>query len=1468
MIDPLPMDRRRLLRINGFGRERKREEGDGPADLAINIFDWHACDAIHENADSDSDDDAADAAKEASAARYTIYGFGVLDDGSSACIEIGDFPPYFFVRWKCDAGESDAVMHAQTVRLQRYLRDNLRGVQRANLYMRKDYWGFSDLRAVPFVQLLFRSVRAMRSASYELARGRCGSRSLPRDLQVKLYESKIDPLLRFMHIKRVQPVGWVSIPANSWVDEGVARSASTCTHYAQCSYKQVAPLDCPDRGIGPLVIASFDIECTSSHGDFPVACKDYTRLAMELETAWDYERMQDQSEYSAKKRLVAAMDYAMGLSDAEIREDGSDRLLISRLMLKNPSSRRDLMHNSVRQVVDEVYSALRTRAMHERRTSSAEDVPSVVQALAALLTRSLGCVWPVEGDPIIQIGTTLGVYGSPLGHCSTRLIYTLGTCSHRDPETDQVIVREFEREEDMLVSWLELVRAVDPDVLTGYNILGFDIAYINSRANELGIPPHRFLRFGRINSLESAFTELQLSSSALGDNVLRYFAAHGRVYIDLLKIVQRDHKLDSYKLDSVAEHFLGERKHDVSPNDIFRLQRGSADDRRVIADYCVQDCELCNRLVAKLETIANSVGMANVCTVPLSFIFMRGQGIKIFSLVAKHCRDAEFLIPDPPPQPRPEAAAEEAAGAEAAEEEEGYEGAIVLEPERGMHLESPVSVLDYNSLYPSSMISHNISHDSLVIDPRYDDLPDVEYATVAYDCYDGAKNVIGQRVCRYVTKRRDQPYEGVLPRILKELLAQRKATRKRAAECLAAGEMFRYALLDGLQLAYKVTANSLYGQMGARTSKLYLKDIAACTTSVGRSMILTAKGFVEERGARVVYGDSVAGYTPVLVRAGGRAVRLETVESVAAIHGLHGWAPMISCGKESIELQDLEIWTDAGWTAAPRLIRHVLSDRKSMVRVCTGVGVIDCTDDHSLILADRDRTPAAPYDVPIGSHLLHVDQLPLPTPPAGTAAPDPGRAVVMGMLIEPSIGVPREVLAADEEVRRAFWRGVRKQDPDRRGTVAVACKSHMMAATIYMLATSLGFYATFDPAPSADLAGICVKVHEGDLAPDGDHGAGADEPWAGARSGRDAWALRRVDWLRRGREDDPEYVYDFTTGNHRFAAGAGRLVVHNTDSIFVVFPEAAPERHEGSHRDALAASISAGQQVSREIRPLLPAPHNLEYEKTFFPFILLSKKRYVGLLYEDDPDAKPKQKSMGIALKRRDYAPIVKNVYGGVIDLILTKRDIPLAVEFLKDQLFDLVRGNYRLDDLIISKTLRSTYKFPRRIPHVVLTRRMHDRDPGSEPQVNDRVPYVFVKTSKYNALMGDRIEHIDYVRAHPDAVEIDTLLYIQSQIMKPCLQLMACALERLPGFVARPFLTGPGALEMLLVEKNGDRAKAQTRLDDLREQEVRRMIFEPFTKPLELELDKRVADDKRNQRNRANNQLEITSFLKKKDAI
>jgi hypothetical protein len=216
---------------------------------------------------------------------------------------------------------------------------------------------------------------------------------------------------------------------------------------------------------------------------------------------------------------------------------------------------------------------------------------------------------------------------------------------------------------------------------------------------------------------------------------------------------------------------------------------------------------------------------------------------------------------------------------------------------------------------------------------------------------------------------------------------------------------------------------------------------------------------------------------------------------------------------------------------------------------------------------------------------------------------------------------------------------------------------------------------------------------------------------------------------------------------------------------------------------------------------------------------------------------------------------------------VLRERDVPRAVAFLRTALLALVEGRYTLEDLVISKTLRSYYKFPQQIAHAVLARRMRDRDPGSAPQVNDRVPYVFVETSKKDALMGDRIEHVDFVAkallsgggggggGGRQRVHVDTKLYIQNQIQKPCLQLLAIALEQLPGYVRKAELSGPAAMATLLKAKNGDATKARDRLDAMREKEVERLLFAPVLKHVAI----------RDRDNRCAGQTDMHAFFAKK---
>lgn len=468
-------------------------------------------------------------------------------------------------------------------------------------------------------------------------------------------------------------------------------------------------------------------------------------------------------------------------------------------------------------------------------------------------------------DKIIQIATTTRVYGEK--HCRIRHIVTLKDCDdipdekHKDSFDELVVVESVKTEKELLNLWAKHVGAIDPDVMIGYNIFGFDWKYIYDRAKKLNCLG-KVSKIGRLKGQECKLKDQRLSSSAMGHNVLHYPMMNGRIQIDLLHVVRNGHNLNSYKLDNVAQHFLGLRKNDLPPDKIFeRFNSGSSEDIRVIAEYCIQDCILVNDLFDKLDVFVNSVGMSNVCLVPLSLLFTRGQGIKVFSKIAEKClmRNTAF----------PTLVNVEYGG----EKGVGYEGAIVLDAFPGFY-DEPIAVLDYGSLYPSTIIEHNISYETYVENFDEEDLDKHEkrrYNMLEFDVFEGEKQnkkKIGVKRCVYAEPLVEKPKDaedkkmmgnmqgkGIIPSLLMDFLSARKAAKKQMA---LEKDPFKKAVLNGKQLALKVSANSVYGYTGAKFSDLRFMDLAASTTAGGRQKIYTAKDLAEQNyeGSVVVYGDT------------------------------------------------------------------------------------------------------------------------------------------------------------------------------------------------------------------------------------------------------------------------------------------------------------------------------------------------------------------------------------------------------------------------------------------------------------------------------------------------------------------------------------------------------------------------------------------------------------------------------------
>ena len=378
----------------------------------------------------------------------------------------------------------------------------------------------------------------------------------------------------------------------------------------------------------------------------------------------------------------------------------------------------------------------------------------------------------------------------------------------------------FETEKELLQAFQRHLLKIDPDIITGWNIFGFDLEFLQVRATI----QHKLTPvWGRIKNSVAELVVKNLSSSALGNNELKMVPMKGRYVFDLFQDVKREHKLESYSLNNVSKHFLKDQKNDMPVKEIFgRYAEGDPERLGEVAAYCIKDTELPHALMDKLCQIQNQIEMAKACWVPLAFLSERGQQIKVFSQMAYKARELNFIIPT----------FKYGASGPA---DEGYEGATVLEAQAGAYY-GPITALDFASLYPSIMCAHNLCYSALVLDPKYDNLPGIEYEQ------------FGQH-------RFAQGVTTLLPTILTDL----KAFRKKAKKLMAATEGTPMeAVYNGQQLAYKISMNSIYGFAGASKGMLPCVAIASTVTMRGREMIDETKNYVEANfpGAKVRYGDT------------------------------------------------------------------------------------------------------------------------------------------------------------------------------------------------------------------------------------------------------------------------------------------------------------------------------------------------------------------------------------------------------------------------------------------------------------------------------------------------------------------------------------------------------------------------------------------------------------------------------------
>lgn len=506
-------------------------------------------------------------------------------------------------------------------------------------------------------------------------------------------------------------------------------------------------------------------------------------------------------------------------------------------------------------------------------------------------------------DTIEQIGCTIGTQRT-----GEQERYVL-TYQPIDPMESVEVVR-FPDERALILGFFRFIRDKKPSVLTGYNVFGFDWDYILRRMKLLRINERAIQGTHAVDGCYARVVSKMLSTSAYGANEYKYVDIPGIVEIDMLAYVRKEKKLASYKLDSVSEELIGERKHDLPPLQIFAKLVGTDADRAVVAKYCVQDTDLVFKLLRKLRVVQNMMAMANVTYVPMNLLLTSGQQIKVKAQVLRAANEERKLIPTNP----------------RVGHKGTYQGATVLDAQVGYY-QDPVAGLDFASLYPSVMIAYNLSPDS-ACDAS---VPDAHAVVV-----DGETS--------YYVK---SPM-GVLPMIQQRLWTRRKAVKRAMAQ---ETDPFLKDLLDSEQLAVKLSMNSIYGVLGSDTGFLPCKNVAASVTAMGRYLLELSKNYVEKHfPARVVYGDSVAPSTRVeITPVGGTPVECE----IGEVHKRFGlvYSNRPDGKQEAFFPKGYTVRSLSDGNEVRSIIRH--SNRKPMYRVSSEIDgrvvSVDVTEDHSLI---------------------------------------------------------------------------------------------------------------------------------------------------------------------------------------------------------------------------------------------------------------------------------------------------------------------------------------------------------------------------------------------------------------------------------------------------------------------------------------------------------------------------------------
>ncbi|MBN1110109.1 MAG: DNA polymerase II, partial [Methanomassiliicoccales archaeon] len=359
-------------------------------------------------------------------------------------------------------------------------------------------------------------------------------------------------------------------------------------------------------------------------------------------------------------------------------------------------------------------------------------------------------------------------------------------------------------EQEIIERFTQVIQMEDPDIITGYNIDGYDIPFLMTRAKKLGLED---LRWGRDLS-----TPRQVMN--------RFWRCTGRLVADAWWAVKVEIHPKQETLNAVSKALLGEEKLDVDMKmkvgndyDPRAIDKEWMSNRDKVLAYCVRDAELALKILGKVGRIRKGMDLAAVSRMPVDDVLNSGSSQLIDSILIRAADQHQPQVAVP-------------LTGDFSDGEEAIEGGYVHEIAPGVY--HWVCVLDFKSMYPSLIIARNI----------------------CFTTRDDQGEVVSPIGVHFLSK---EQRPGILPTILADLMRRRDETKGLMKKAKDVEEAHYY---DGLQGAIKVLMNSFYGVFASSFYRFTDRSIGGSITAFARE---TTKGIIrslEEEGTNVIYSDT------------------------------------------------------------------------------------------------------------------------------------------------------------------------------------------------------------------------------------------------------------------------------------------------------------------------------------------------------------------------------------------------------------------------------------------------------------------------------------------------------------------------------------------------------------------------------------------------------------------------------------